>query len=125
MGSGYGGKHSVDAAVEAAKLAKAVGKPVRVAWTREEEFTWAYFRPAGVIEVNAGAKKDGTLTVWEFANYNSGPSAIRTPYSCANAKTDSHSSQAPLRQGRTGSWRPPRTTSPASRSWTNWPMQSR
>jgi isoquinoline 1-oxidoreductase len=99
MGSGYGGKHSVDAAVEAAKLAKATGKPVRVAWTREEEFTWAYFRPAGVIEVNAGVKKDGTLTAWEFANYNSGGSAIRTPYSCANVKTDSFSSQTPLRQG--------------------------
>src|SRR5207244_5048833 len=32
MGSGYGGKHNVDAAVEAAKLAKAVGKPVKVAF---------------------------------------------------------------------------------------------
>ena len=99
MGSGYGGKHSVDAAVEAAKLARAVGKPVRVAWTREEEFTWAYFRPAGVIEVNAGAKKDGTLTAWDFANYNSGASAIRTPYSVPNVKTDSYTSQTPLRQG--------------------------
>jgi nicotinate dehydrogenase subunit B len=99
MGSGYGGKHSVDAAIEAAKLAKATGKPVKVAWTREEEFTWAYFRPAGVIDVNAGTKKDGTLTAWEFANYNSGPSAIRTPYSVANAKTDSYTSATPLRQG--------------------------
>jgi nicotinate dehydrogenase subunit B len=99
MGSGYGGKHSVDAAVEAARLAKTVGKPVRVAWTREEEFTWAYFRPAGVIEVSAGAKKDGTLTAWEFANYNSGASALRTPYAVANVKTDSYSSQTPLRQG--------------------------
>jgi isoquinoline 1-oxidoreductase len=99
MGSGYGGKHSVDAAVEAARLAKAVGKPVRVAWTREEEFTWAYFRPAGVIEVNAGAKNDGTLTAWEFANYNSGGSGIRTPYVVANTKQDSYSSQTPLRQG--------------------------
>ena len=61
LGSGYGGKHSVDAAVEAAKLARAAGKPVRVAWTREEEFTWAYFRPAGVIDVQAGCKNDGTL----------------------------------------------------------------
>ena len=54
MGSGYGGKHTGEAAVEAARLAKAAGKPVKLVWTREEEFTWAYFRPAGVIEVNAG-----------------------------------------------------------------------
>ena len=99
LGSGYGGKHSVDAAVEAARLAKAVGKPVRVAWTREEEFTWAYFRPAGVIEVTAGAKKDGELTAWEFANYNSGASSLRTPYVVANTKHDVYTSQAPLRQG--------------------------
>jgi nicotinate dehydrogenase subunit B len=44
-------------------------------------------------------KKDGTLTAWEFANYNSGASGIRMPYSCANVKTDSYTSQAPLRQG--------------------------
>jgi isoquinoline 1-oxidoreductase len=99
MGSGYGGKHSVETAIEAARLAKAAGRPVKVAWTREEEFTWAYFRPAGVIEVNAGAKRDGSLTAWEFANINSGPSAIRTPYSVPNVRTDSLSAQAPLRQG--------------------------
>lgn len=45
-GSAYGGKHMGDAAVEAARLAKAAGKPVKLIWTREEEFTWAYFRPA-------------------------------------------------------------------------------
>src|SRR5205085_8695289 len=55
MGSGYGGKHTNDAGVGAARLARAAGKPVKVVWTREEEFTWAYFRPAGVIEVKAGA----------------------------------------------------------------------
>ena len=99
MGSGYGGKHSGEAAVEAAKLAKAAGKPVKVVWTREEEFTWAYFRPAGVIDVKAGAKADGTLTAWEFHNYNSGPSAVRTPYAVANHRCESHAADTPLRQG--------------------------
>ena len=50
-GSGYGGKHNGDAAVEAARIAKAAGKPVKRNWTREEEMTWAYFRPGGAIEV--------------------------------------------------------------------------
>src|SRR6202162_4008906 len=40
-GSAYGGKHAGDAAVEAARLAKAAGKPVRGGWTREEEITLA------------------------------------------------------------------------------------
>ena len=76
MGSGYGGKHTGEAAVEAARLAKAAGKPVKIVWTREEEFTWAYFRPAGLIEISSGADRDGTLVAWEHHNYNSGPAAI-------------------------------------------------
>lgn len=98
-GSAYGGKHSGEAAEEAAKLSKAVGKPVKLVWTREEEFTWAYFRPAGVIEVNSGVKKDGTITAWDFHNYNSGPAAIATPYNVANQQNLFHSADTPLKQG--------------------------
>ena len=98
-GSGYGGKHTGEAAVEAARLAKSAGHPVKLVWTREEEFTWAYFRPAGVIEVSSGVRKDGTLTAWEFHNYNSGGSAIRTLYDVPNQVIELHSSRSPLRQG--------------------------
>lgn len=99
-GSGYGGKHTGECAIEAARLAKAAGKPVKLQWTREEEFTWAYFRPAGVIDVRAGARSDGTLVAWEFHNYNSGPAAINTLYSVANQKIQFHPTQTPpLRQG--------------------------
>jgi nicotinate dehydrogenase subunit B len=98
-GSGYGGKHTVDTATEAARLAKAAGKPVKVVWTREEEFIWAYFRPAGVIEVASGVTKDGKITAWEFHNYNSGGSAIRPLYDVPNLRAQFHSAQAPLRQG--------------------------
>jgi nicotinate dehydrogenase subunit B len=98
-GSAYGGKHTGDAAVEAARLSKAAGKPVKVVWTREEEFTWAYLRPAGVIEVRSGARNDGTLVAWEFHNYNSGPAGIATPYDVANQKIQYHPVKSPLRQG--------------------------
>src|SRR5438094_8645896 len=64
-GSAYGGKHTSDAAIEAARLARAAGRPVKVVWTREEEFTWAYFRPAGVIEIKSGIAGDGALRAWE------------------------------------------------------------
>lgn len=99
MGSGYGGKHTGEAAVEAARLAKAAGKPVKLTWTREEEFTWAYFRPAGVIEIKSGVKPDGTIVVWEHDNYNSGPSAMGTPYEVPNQRIAFHAADSPLRQG--------------------------
>ena len=99
-GSGYGGKHTGECAIEAARLARAAGKPVKLQWTREEEFTWAYFRPAGVIDVRAGARRDGTLVAWEFHNYNSGPAAINTFYTVTNQKIQFHPTQMPpLRQG--------------------------
>jgi isoquinoline 1-oxidoreductase len=98
-GSGYGGKHEGDAAVEAAILAKAAGKPVKVNWTREEEMTWAYFRPGGLIEVAGKASVDGTVTEWEFHNYNSGPSGLNTPYAIASKVERYHAVESPLRQG--------------------------
>lgn len=98
-GSGYGGKHTGEAAVEAARLAQAAGKPVKLVWTREEEFTWAYFRPAGVIDVASGVRNDGTITAWEFHNYNSGGSGIGHRYDIANQKIVVHQSKSLLRQG--------------------------
>ena len=98
-GSGYGGKHTGEAAIEAARLAKAAGKPVKLVWTREEEFTWAYFRPAGVIDVRSAVDKNGRLTAWEFHNYNSGTSAIDTLYDVPNKKIEFHPVDAPLRSG--------------------------
>lgn len=98
-GSGYGGKHTGEVAVEAARLAKAAGRPVKLVWTREEEFTWAYFRPAGVIEISSGIRNDGRITAWEFHNYNSGNSGLPTPYDIENVKQAFHNSDSPLRQG--------------------------
>jgi CO/xanthine dehydrogenase Mo-binding subunit len=98
-GSGYGGKHSGEAAVEAARLAKAAGLPVKLVWTREEEFTWAYFRPAGVIDVTSGVNKDGVITAWDFHNYNSGNAGLRPVYAIQNQRNEFHRSDSPLRQG--------------------------
>jgi isoquinoline 1-oxidoreductase len=98
-GSAYGGKHTGEAAIEAARLAKAAGQPVKLVWTREEEFTWAYFRPAGVIDVKSGATADGKLVAWEYDNYNSGPAAMGTAYEVPNQRIQFHPVRSPLRQG--------------------------
>jgi nicotinate dehydrogenase subunit B len=99
MGSGYGGKHSGEAALEAARLARTAKKPVKVVWTREEEFTWAYLRPGGVIEVASAVNPDGKITAWEFHNYNSGTAGFRTYYDIPNQKIEFHPVKSPLRQG--------------------------
>ena len=99
MGSGYGGKHTGETAIEAARLARAAKRPVKVVWTREEEFTWAYFRPAGVIDVISGVSNDGMITAWEMHNYNSGSAGIRTYYDVPNQRIVFHPVKSPLRQG--------------------------
>jgi nicotinate dehydrogenase subunit B len=98
-GSGYGGKHTGEAAVEAARLAKAVGKPVKRNWTREEETNWAYLRPGGVIDVGAKVNPDGTIAEWEFHNYNSGGSGIASKYAFAKKVEQYHPAKSPLKQG--------------------------
>jgi isoquinoline 1-oxidoreductase len=98
-GSAYGGKHTAEHAIEAARLAQSAGKPVKVVWTRAEEFSWGYHRPAGVIEVKAAVDAGGRLVAWEFDNWNSGGAAIRTPYEIANQRIQFHPSMSPLRQG--------------------------
>ena len=98
-GSAYGGKHTGDAALEAARLAKAANRPVKLVWTREEEFTWAYFRPAGLIEIKSALDAGGKLTAWEFHNYHSGSSGIETPYDVANQLIQYHSVPLVLRSG--------------------------
>jgi len=99
MGSAYGGKHTGEAAIEAARLAKAVNRPVKLVWTRAEEFSWGYFRPAGVIDVKSAVDGRGRLVSWEFDNWNSGGAGIRTPYVVPNQRIAFHPVTSPLRQG--------------------------
>lgn len=99
FGSGFGGKHTADAAIEVARLAQAARVPVALHWTRREEFTWAYFRPAAVIEIEASLDAQGTLTSWHFVNINSGGAALDTPYRTGKSQCRFVGSQSPLRQG--------------------------
>ena len=98
-GSGFGGKHEPDVAIAAARLASAAGAPVRLQWSREDEFTWAYFRPAAVIDVHAGATSDGDLVGWEFSDINAGSAASDTPYEVPNQRLRFQPAASPLRQG--------------------------
>jgi len=98
-GGHFCGKHTGEAALEAALLARFAGKPVHVQWTREEEFTWAYFRRAGVVDVKAGIDSSGRITVWEWTTLHAGNSAISVPYDIPNIVVQSKPSDTPVREG--------------------------
>ena len=98
-GGGFGGKHAGGVATEAAILAREVGGPVRVAWTRNEEFTVGTLRPAAVIDVSAAVSDAGGLSAWKFSNINSGAAGISAPYRIPNASIDYLPALSPLTQG--------------------------
>ena len=98
-GGAFGGKHTGEAAIEAARLARQAGRPVSLRWTRAEEFMWAYFRPAGLLEVEAGLDAQGRIAAWDFTNYNSGTAGLESPYRVANTRTRFVTCDAPLRGG--------------------------
>ena len=91
--------------MEAARLAKAAGKPVSLRWTREEEFTWAYFRPAGVIDCEASLDAAGKITSWHFVSIHPGPASVQTPYEIADNSCQNLDIRADARPLRVGSYR--------------------
>ncbi len=98
-GSGYGAKHNSECELEAARLARGAQQPVRLAWSRQEEFTQSYCRPAAVMEIRSGIGDDGKILAWEFHNYNGGAASLAAPYRIPNHYAAYHQSESPLRQG--------------------------
>jgi nicotinate dehydrogenase subunit B len=80
FGGGFGGKHGSVVALEAARLARAAGRAVKVQWTRADEFTAGYLRPAAVIDVASSADSGGRLLAWSFTDIHAGPAGLETPY---------------------------------------------
>ena len=80
FGGGFGGKHGSAVALEAARLARAAGRPVKVQWTRVDEFTAGYLRPAAIIDVDSSADIQGRLLAWSFTDIHAGPAGLATPY---------------------------------------------
>jgi len=89
VGGGFGGKSPGQQAIEAAQLSKAVGKPVHVTWTREEEFFYDTFRPAAVVKIKSGIMKDGRLSLWDYSVYYAGSRGAQQFYNIPHHRTAS------------------------------------
>jgi isoquinoline 1-oxidoreductase len=99
FGGGFGGKHTGECAIEAARLAKAANRPVLLRWSRSEEFTFAYFRPAAVIDIAAALTSEGKIASWHFVNINSGNAGLDSPYAIPQKRSQYVQSNPPLRHG--------------------------
>jgi nicotinate dehydrogenase subunit B len=72
VGGGFGGKTRNQQVVEAARLAKLTGKPVQVAWSRQEEFFYDTFRPAAIIDIKSGINSNNEIVFWDYNIYYAG-----------------------------------------------------
>lgn len=65
LGGGFGRKIEQDYIAQAVKVGKAIGKPVKVMWSREEDFGHDQYRPSGLVRVRLGVDS-GTVTSSQF-----------------------------------------------------------
>jgi isoquinoline 1-oxidoreductase len=87
VGGGFGGKSGAPQAVEAARLAKAAGKPVQVVWDRAEEFFFDTFRPAAVVKIRSGLTASGKIAFWDAKVYAAGEREAKPFYDIPNHHT--------------------------------------
>ena len=87
VGGGFGGKSGGPQAVEAARLAKAAGKPVQVVWNRAEEFFYDPFRPAAVVKIRSGLTAAGKIAFWDAQVYAAGEREATPFYDIPNHHT--------------------------------------
>lgn len=111
LGGGFGGKGASDQATEAARLARASGKPVMVDWTRSEEFFYDIFDPAAVVKITSAVDGSGKITLWDYMVWAAGDRAAEILYDVPNARLTSvmerRSEGAKLHPFATGAWRAP------------------
>ncbi|MDR0842509.1 MAG: molybdopterin-dependent oxidoreductase, partial [Acidobacteriota bacterium] len=111
VGGGFGGKSAGEQSNEAARLAKITGKPVLVAYTREEEFFYDSFRPAAVVKVKSGVDSSGKMSLWAYDVYYAGDRSAEQFYDVPHKQMQVFG--GPMSFGpsahpfQTGSWRAP------------------
>jgi len=104
VGGSFGTK-SQSVSLEAAILARESGKPVKIAYSREEEFSTSTVRPAALMEIDAGVDSAGKLTAWDYTAFHAGDNAFRgrrgadSPYDAPSTRIRVADSPSPLPHG--------------------------
>ncbi len=110
VGGGFGGKSQVAQAVQAARLSKAAGRPVQVAWSREEEFFYDTFMPAAVVKISSGLNEANRIVFWDYQVLFAGERSSEPFYDIPHQRTVSRGAArggpSPHPFG-TGAWRGP------------------
>ncbi len=119
LGGGFGRRANPksDFVIEAVQVAMAVGKPVKVVWTREDDMHGGYYRPMWSDAIEAGIAKDGKPLAWKhtivgqsivadtpfegFMTHNgidatSVEGAATLPYLIPNLQVELHSPKKPV-----------------------------
>ncbi len=91
LGGGLGRKAETDFVSQAIQVAMAVGKPVKLMWPREEDFTRDQYRPMALVHAKAGLDAGGNITGWSYRNVS--PSILGQRGSVLGAKGDSQGSE--------------------------------
>ena len=88
VGGGFGGKSASRQGVEAARLAMLTGKPVRVVFSREEEFFYDTFRPASIVKIRAGLDPaTKAIGLWDYKVYCAGERGAAHFYNIPHHRT--------------------------------------
>jgi isoquinoline 1-oxidoreductase beta subunit len=64
MGGGFGRRYMADFPAEAAQIGKVVGKPVQLVWSREDDMTHDFYRPAACHRMQGAVDASGRPTAW-------------------------------------------------------------
>ncbi|HEV8028101.1 MAG TPA: molybdopterin cofactor-binding domain-containing protein [Stellaceae bacterium] len=117
LGGGFGRKSKCDYAIEAALLSKAVGAPVKVIWTREDDIQHDYFHTVSVERIDAGLDKSGKVIAWRHrsvaptilsifapgqkheAPFEQGMGFVDNPFDIANLRCENGEADAHTRIG--------------------------
>ena len=87
VGGGFGGKSASLQGIEAARLTVAAGVPVRVIWSREEEFFFDTFDPAAVHVIRSGVDAAKKIVFWDNTVVGAGSRGAEHIYDIPNHRT--------------------------------------
>lgn len=104
VGGGFGRRLTQDFVTEAVELSKAIGVPVQVMWTREDDMQHDFYRPANCVWLRAALDEHGQPAVWfqRVAGPKNALGGVNIPYAIPNLRVETIEDDPGV---PTGAWR--------------------